>query len=186
MNKRTYKIALTSLTVLLLFAFTACSKPQSEAPTKTGSQTSTENLGTEQFDDGHGNEADVETYASKESGFTLKYPEIWNDVIKVNEHKDDSMPAVEMITSFLYAPEGKQQDDLESLLNIYKVTQDNYAKMSKEEGPELGVKLAENDKFVWLGSLPQSNPFDPNSEMGKQFENLVVELEFHKKNLSLQ
>ncbi|UHA74596.1 hypothetical protein [Paenibacillus sp. 481] len=123
-------------------------------------------------------------FTSKEGQFTLAMPEKWANTVKMEERKDmQELPGVDLIVEFNFTPDGKK--DSESLFTIHKMSKKNFEAMSKEEGPGLGEKIAENDEFVWVGTTPQSNPFEPESKEGKQFNSLMMEFDYFKTNLKI-
>jgi len=129
--------------------------------------------------------ADTETFTSKVAGFSLKYPEVWNNLVKTIDEPANDTPAIDRIISFMYAPKGEIDPNSESLFTVYKVSKKEYDKMKKEEGPALGQVIAEHDNNVWLGSLPQSNPYDPESKEGKQYQDILMDFKFLQKNFTI-
>ncbi|WP_028594437.1 hypothetical protein [Paenibacillus assamensis] len=193
MNKNKQKVIaiLTALTFVLLAGCTdnkAAETPKTtekQVETQTqGNQGTSENKKEEQLQDGHENEADLKTFISKEGGFSLVQPEMWNDNVAAVEGKNAEMKA-EWETSFHILVDGKADKESSALMTITKMTKANYDAISKEEGPTIGDKLGENDKFVWVMSTPQANPYEEKSDEFKKFNDMMLDFEFVKKNFKM-
>ncbi|MCR8844966.1 hypothetical protein NQ117_14890 [Paenibacillus sp. SC116] len=192
MNKNKQKLIaiLTALTFVLLAGCTdnkpaeTPKTPEKQVETQAqGNQPTAENKKEEQLQDGHENEADLKTFISKEGGFSLVQPEMWNDNVSAVEGENDEMKA-EWETSFHILVDGKADKDSTSLMTITKMTKANYEALVKEEGP-MGEKLAENDKHVWMLTLPQANPYEEKSDEFKKFNDMMLDFEFVKKNFKI-
>lgn len=197
-NVKRSKWGIAILTVLAVGLLAGCSDNKSadaskvsdqQAEVQDSKQTSNEEKKVEAKEeqpvsDGHENEADVETFISKEGGFSLELPEMWTntetEVVGIVEGKDEIMKNIDWQTSFYLIVNGKADESSGPLMTISKMTKENYEIMAKEEGPALGEKLDENDKYVWILSLPQSNPYDEKSEEFKKFNDMVLDFDFVK------
>lgn len=191
-NSKRNKWVIAILTILTVGLLAGCSDnksadasmtPDKKVEAQDSTQTSNEEKKEEpkdeqQLSDGHENEADVETFVSKEGGFSLEQPEAWTNNVGAVEGKDNEMKNVEWETSFYLLKNGKADEQSGALMTISKLTKDNFDAMEKEEGPPLGEKLGENDKYVWMLSLPQSNPYDEKSEEFKKFNDMVLDFDF--------
>ncbi|MBD8500310.1 hypothetical protein [Paenibacillus arenosi] len=111
-------------------------------------------------------------------------PEMWNDNVAAVEGKNAEMKA-EWETSFHILVDGKVDKESSALMTITKLTKTNYDAISKEEGPTIGDKLGENDKFVWVMSTPQANPYEEKSDEFKKFNDMMLDFEFVKKNFKM-
>ncbi|WP_152396730.1 hypothetical protein [Paenibacillus guangzhouensis] len=196
MNHTMKKLSLVLLTACMAVVFAACggngdkkaeTSPPEQKQEQVNNQKQEETKHEDQVivDKDHEDAADTATFSSKVAGFSLKYPEVWNNLVKTIDEPANDTPSIDRIVSFMYAPKGEIDPNSASLFTVYKVSKKEYDKMKKEEGPALGEVIAENDKEVWLGALPQSNPYDLESKEGKQFQDILMNFEFLKKNFAI-
>lgn len=86
---------------------------------------------------------------------------------------------------FTFAP-NQRKDNPASLLTIFVMTVPHWNHLSKLEGPPLGEVLAQTHGLVYLVSMPQSNPFDPQTPDGKLYQDMVMSLEQVKSAFAVQ
>ncbi|MGZ9586571.1 hypothetical protein [Paenibacillus marinisediminis] len=188
-NKKRNKWIITILAALTMVLVAGCSDNKSaetpKTPDKQVESKDNKQPSKEEHKDGHENEADLETFTSKEGGFSLVQPDKWKNNVSAVEGKDEQMAAIEWQTSFHLVVNGKADENAEALVTISKITRENYDEMSIEEGPPIGDKLAEDDKYVWVMTTPQSNPYEESSDENKKFDDMAVGLNDIKNNFKV-
>lgn len=118
--------------------------------------------------------ASIETYTSPTTGFRFDVPSSWADHYRVErpDPAGNRPPAVEVV-EFQYPPQDTSMMP-QALFRVVVFTQDDWKALSAEEGPPFGWQLAERGGRVWIGGLPQSNPFTPGSADAVQFDKMLL------------
>ncbi|WP_429845144.1 hypothetical protein [Brevibacillus sp. FIR094] len=123
-----------------------------------------------------------EAYTNLQANFSFTPPVSWNGNYKVSQYggadANKILPSAKYVMKFDYtAKDGK---DAEPLLMISVFAKNDWTRLSSEEGPPVGSEIAEANGMVYVSITPQSNPFDPESEDGKQFDQLYRDLNVTK------
>ncbi|OAB46209.1 hypothetical protein [Paenibacillus glacialis] len=115
-------------------------------------------------------------YKNEKLGFEFKIPERWGGNYQVKEiEKQETIPGETV--EFLLSPKNAKDENREGLLSFYIIDKNVYAESEKEEGPSIGEYLGEKGDLVYLVGLPQSNPFEVDSEEGKLFDTMHMSFE---------
>ncbi|MCR8844967.1 hypothetical protein NQ117_14895 [Paenibacillus sp. SC116] len=131
------------------------------------------------------NKVQIETFTSKEGGFSLKQPEKWNGHVGVIDRKGDPVTGTEWETSFYLLVNGKPDVDAGAIITITKMTKAQHDAIAAEEGPSSDDILGENGKYVWTMTTPQTNPYGEKSEEYKNFNTMLVNAEFIKMHFKM-
>ncbi|MFE0559781.1 hypothetical protein ACFW1P_28050 [Paenibacillus sp. NPDC058910] len=123
-----------------------------------------------------------ELYTNPQANFSLKLPDSWNGHSKVSQYAgadaDEILPSAKHVVKFDYT--SKDGKDAETLLTISVFTKNDWTRLSHVEGPPVGGVIEEAKGMVYVCTTPQSNPFDPQSEDGKLFDQLYSDLDVNK------
>ncbi|WP_429845321.1 hypothetical protein [Brevibacillus sp. FIR094] len=124
----------------------------------------------------------TDLYTNPQANFSFKPPTSWNGHYKVNQYAgadaDKILPSAKHVVQFDYAT--KDGKGSEMLLMISVFTKTDWTRLSGEEGPPVGTSIAESNDMVYVYTTPQSNPLDSQSEDGKLFDQLFVDLKINE------
>ncbi len=115
-------------------------------------------------------------YKNEKLGFEFKIPERWGGNYQVKEIENQETIKGKTV-KFLLDPKNAKDEHREGLLSFYIIDKNVYAESEKEEGPSIGEYLGEKEDLVYLVGLPQSNPFEVDSEEGKIFHEMNMSFE---------
>lgn len=112
------------------------------------------------------------TFVSPVSGFRFQIPSSWHQSYRIEtpEPATNSPPANEVV-EFQYVPRDSTIRP-PILLRIVVFAKRDWASLADSQGPPYGWSLEEREGMVWVGGLPQSNPFAPGSEDANRFETM--------------
>jgi len=88
------------------------------------------------------------------------------------------MPSAKHVVQFDYT--AKNGKDTEMLLMISVFSKNDWSRLSSEEGPPVGSVITKANGMVYVYTVPQSNPFAPQSKDGKLFDQLYGDLNINK------
>jgi len=114
-------------------------------------------------------------FYSEQGQFKFNLPTKWKNNYIALERRGKAIPTAEWETVFIYTPGGKFTHEEVPLLTVTRLSRKAYQKLRAEEGPFPGTVLKSNESNVWLGILPQSNPYDPSSPEGQKFQSLTID-----------
>ncbi|GIO29642.1 MULTISPECIES: hypothetical protein [Paenibacillus] len=119
-----------------------------------------------------------ELYTNSQANFRLKLPASWKGHYKASQYAGAStnkiMPSAKHVVQFDYTT--KDGKDTEMLLMISVFSKNDWNRLSSEQGPPVGSVITEANGMVYVYTTPQSNPFDPQSNDGKLFDQLYGDL----------
>jgi hypothetical protein len=113
-------------------------------------------------------------FYSTQGDFAFNIPTKWKNNCIVEE-RPSHFPTADWETSFIFAPGGIKSADGKPLLTVIRLPKAAYNTMIQKGGSKPGILLKTNEKYVWIGLLPSSNPYDPMSQKGKQFQSLLID-----------
>ncbi|WP_253298314.1 hypothetical protein [Paenibacillus sp. MSJ-34] len=120
--------------------------------------------------------------ANPGANFSFTPPASWSGHYKMKQFggadADKMMPSAKHVVQFDYMTKGGK--DTETLLMISVFAKNDWTRLSSEEGTPAGSVIAEANGLVYVYTTPQSNPFDPQSEDGKWFDQLYSDLDMKK------
>lgn len=119
------------------------------------------------------------TYKNAEANFSVVLPSSWNGNYNVRTVKSDSMfPSAKQVVYFDYVTKDKK--DYQTLITISVFAQNDWKKLSDDDKSQIGGTIAEANGMVYVGTTPQSNPFDSQSADGKKFDQMFKDLNLNK------
>ncbi|MGE7021225.1 hypothetical protein [Solibacillus cecembensis] len=123
-----------------------------------------------------------ELYTNSQANFSYKLPASWNGHYKASQYAGTNanqiMPSAKHVVQFDYTT--KNGKDTEMLMMISVFSKNDWSRLSSEEGPPVGSVITEANGMVYVYTVPQSNPFAPQSEDGKLFDQLYGDLNINK------
>ena len=123
-----------------------------------------------------------ELYTNSQANFIFKLPVSWNGHYKTSQYSGKNanqiMPSAKHVVQFDYT--AKNGKDTEMLLMISVFSKNDWSRLSSEEGPPVGSVITKANGMVYVYTVPQSNPFDPQSKDGKLFDQLYGDLNINK------
>ncbi|WP_314589784.1 hypothetical protein [Paenibacillus terrigena] len=114
-------------------------------------------------------------FHSEQCQFKFNLPTKWKNNFIAIERRGKAIPTAEWETVFVFSPGGKFTQEEAPLLTITRLSRKAYQELRAQDGPIPGTVLKSNESYVWLGILPQSNPYDPNTPEGQKFQSLSID-----------
>ncbi|MEO8198965.1 MAG: hypothetical protein ABI679_00455 [Gemmatimonadota bacterium] len=113
-------------------------------------------------------------YTSPTTGFSFTLPVAWAGHYRV-ERPDPAgnlPPAIDVV-EFVYPPIDSTIAP-QVVFRVVVFTREQWDKLNAEAGPPYGWELGQKEGKVWVGGLPQSNPFVPGSADADQFDQMQI------------
>jgi len=117
----------------------------------------------------------------RESGVRFNPPQRWNNGLLVVDTLNDTDTSLKIVgasygVAFEYRAEQPGHRN-QGLLHILVFSRERWAELSAETGPPQGDSLTTVGDWVYVASLPQSNPYREESLDADQFEQMSITLE---------
>ena len=116
-----------------------------------------------------------ERYASTTAGFDLTLPGIWTGRYRTMERKDSTMGS-RLAVDFKFVPDSGSKAPSLNLMTLRIFPRAVWDKLASRPGGPVGSKLGERGNDIFVLSLPQSNPYPPNSPEAPIFDKLIISL----------
>jgi hypothetical protein len=115
----------------------------------------------------------TEKFVSTTAGFDLELPGVWHGRYRAEEKKDTTAGA-QLAVDFKFVPDSGSRAPSLNLMTVRVFPRAAWEAASKRPGRPVGVKIGENAKQVFTLSLPESNPYPPQSPEAPAYDRLII------------
>lgn len=117
----------------------------------------------------------TEKYVSATSGFDLTLPGVWTGKYNATERKDTTAGA-HLAVEFKFVPDSGSKAPSLTLMTLRAFSRKAWDKATIPGSRPVGAKIGERGDEIFALSLPESNPYPPNSAEAPAFDRLIISL----------
>ena len=116
-----------------------------------------------------------ETFTSTTAGFDLQLPGVWKGRYRAGE-RNDTTAGAHLAVEFKFVPDSGSKVPSLMLMTVRIFSKGAWEKATKRPGGQIGRKIAETAKEVFVLSLPASNPYPAGSKEAPEFDKLIISI----------